>query len=248
MRLDRKVAVITGGASGIGEAIARAFATAGAEVHIADRNAEGAARVAGETGGFAHPGDLAEEEEVARVFSTIPRIDILVNSVGAAHVGTLVSTSPGDFDRLYRTNVRTYFLAMRASIGKMRDQGGGVILNLASIAGQAGLADRFAYSTTKGAVLAMTYSVARDCLPYKIRCNSISPARVHTPFVDGFVKKNYPGSEAEAYARLHSAQPIGRMGLPQEVAALALFLCSDEAAFVTGTDYPIDGGFLNLHG
>jgi len=248
LRLDHRVAVVTGGASGIGEAIAHAFAGAGAEVHIADRNAEGAARVAKATGGFAHPADLAEQEDAARVFAAIPRVDILVNSVGAAHVGTLSTTSPEDFDRLFRINVRTYFLAMQAAIGKMRDQGGGVILNLASIAAQAGLADRFAYSMTKGAVLAMTYSVARDYLPYKIRCNSISPARIHTPFVDGFVRKNYPGSETEAYARLHAAQPMGRMGLPEEVASLALFLCSDQAAFVTGTDYPLDGGFLNLHG
>jgi NAD(P)-dependent dehydrogenase (short-subunit alcohol dehydrogenase family) len=137
---------------------------------------------------------------------------------------------------------------MYAAIGHMKSQGGGVILNMASIAGTAALADRFAYSMSKGAVVAMTYSVAKDYLAHKIRCNCISPARVHTPFVDGYLRKNYPGREQEMFQKLSASQPIGRMGEPHEVAALALFLCSDEAAFITGTDYPIDGGFFNLRG
>jgi NAD(P)-dependent dehydrogenase (short-subunit alcohol dehydrogenase family) len=128
----------------------------------------------------------------------------------------------------------------------MKNQGGGVILNMASIAGSAAIADRFAYSMSKGAVIAMTYSVAKDYLAYKIRCNCISPARVHTPFVDGFLKKNYPGKEKEMFERLSATQPIGRMGEPEEVASLALFLCSDESSFITGVDYPLDGGFCNL--
>jgi NAD(P)-dependent dehydrogenase (short-subunit alcohol dehydrogenase family) len=123
----------------------------------------------------------------------------------------------------------------------------GVILNMASIAALVGLPDRLAYSVTKGAVHAMTLSVAKDYLAYNIRCNSISPARVHTPFVDGFIAKNYPGQEAEMFARLAATQPIGRMGSPEEIAALALYLCSDEAGFVTGCDYPIDGGFVKLN-
>ena len=130
----------------------------------------------------------------------------------------------------------------------MREHEGGVILNMASIAGSTGLTDRFAYSMTKGAVIAMTYSVARDYLGHKIRCNCISPARVHTPFVDDYLKKTYPGREAEMFQKLANAQPVGRMAEPYEVASLALFLCSDEASFITGADYPLDGGFFNLRG
>jgi 2-keto-3-deoxy-L-fuconate dehydrogenase len=130
----------------------------------------------------------------------------------------------------------------------MKTKAGGVILNLASIAASAGLADRFAYATSKGAVIAMTYSVARDYLSANIRCNCISPARVHTPFVDNYLRKTYPGREQEMFEKLSQAQPIGRMAEPEEVASLALFLCSDEASFITGVDYPLDGGFFNLHG
>jgi len=129
----------------------------------------------------------------------------------------------------------------------MKSNGGGVILNMASIAASAGLPDRFAYSMSKGAVVSMTLSVAQDYLGDNIRCNSISPARIHTPFVDGFISKNYPGKEKEMFEELSKTQPIGRMGKPEEVASLALFLCSDEAAFITGVDYPIDGGFTTLN-
>lgn len=176
------------------------------------------------------------------------RVHILVNNAGISHVGTIESTSENDFDRVFRVNVKGYYNCMQAIVEHMKTKGGGTILNLASIAAWAGLADRFAYSMSKGAVVSMTYSVARDYLPYNIRCNSISPARVHTPFVDDFLRKNYPGHESEMFTRLSVAQPIGRMGEPDEIASLAVFLCSDEAAFITGTDYPIDGGFLNLHG
>ena len=176
------------------------------------------------------------------------RVHILVNNAGIAHIGKLENTVEEDFDRIYRVNVKGFYNCMLAAVGHMKVNGGGVILNMASVAASVGLADRFAYSTSKGAVVAMTYSVAKDYLADKIRCNCISPARVHTPFVDGYLRKNYPGREQEMFQRLSQVQPIGRMAQPREVAALALFLCSDEAGFITGVDYPIDGGFLNLHG
>ena len=175
-------------------------------------------------------------------------ISILVNNAGISHIGTVESTTPEDFDRILRVNVKGFYHCMHAVVGPMKKSGGGVILNIASIAGSAGLPDRFAYSMSKGAVIAMTYSVARDYLAHNIRCNCISPARVHTPFVDDYLKKTYPGSEREMFDKLSKSQPIGRMAAPQEVASLALFLCSDEAAFITGVDYPLDGGFFNLRG
>ena len=211
LKLAGKTAVITGGARGIGAAITRLFATAGAQVHIVDLHGENAKRVAGEVGGVAHVCDVSDEAAAAKVFAAISKIDILVNSVGVANVGKLDNTTPEVFDHLFRNNVRSYYIAMRAAVEKMKQQGGGVIVNLASIAASCGLADRFAYSMTKGAVLAMTYSVARDYLSSNIRCNAISPARVHTPFVDGFIRENYPGKEIEAFQRLSAAQPIGRM-------------------------------------
>jgi 2-keto-3-deoxy-L-fuconate dehydrogenase len=195
--------------------------------------------------------DVSKPSQVNSVFQQIVdagRIHILVNNAGISHVGNLESTSESDFDRVFAVNVKGYYNCMLAIVDPMKNGGGGTILNLASIAAWAGLADRFAYSMSKGAVVAMTYSVARDYLPHKIRCNCISPARVHTPFVDGYLRKNYPGRESEMFQKLSATQPIGRMAEPEEVASLALFLCSDEAAFITGVDYPIDGGFLNLHG
>jgi 2-keto-3-deoxy-L-fuconate dehydrogenase len=176
------------------------------------------------------------------------RVHILVNSAGIAQIAKLENTTEQDFDRVYRVNVKGTYNCMHACIGHMKERGGGVILNMASVAGSVGLADRFAYSASKGAVLAMTYSVARDYLQHNIRCNSISPARVHTPFVDNYLRNNYPGREAEMFDVLSRAQPIGRMGQPREIAFLALYLCSDEASFVTGSDYPIDGGFFTLRG
>ena len=255
-RLDGKAAVVTGAASGIGQAIAQRFAQEGALVCLVDIDEERAKSTAREIvkcGGKAvsHLCDVANQRSVRDLFRRLARenpIQILVNSAGVSHIGKLESTSEAEFDRIFQVNVKGMYNCMYAAIDAMKANGGGVILNMASIAATAGLADRFAYSMSKGAVVSMTLSVARDYLPHKIRCNCISPARVHTAFVDGYLKKNYPGREQEMFRTLSQSQPIGRMGKPEEVAALALFLCSDEAAFITGTDYPIDGGFFNLHG
>jgi 2-keto-3-deoxy-L-fuconate dehydrogenase len=251
--LKGKRAVVTGAASGIGLAIAELFSAHQATVVLLDLDAQKAAdaakavaeKTAGSTTGIAC--DVSNADSVERAFSQIGgSIDILVNCAGIAHVGNLLSTSPDDMDRLYAVNVRGTYLCMQAGIKSMLEAKHGVILNMASIAATAGLSDRFSYSTTKGAVLAMTLSVAKDYIAQGIRCNCVSPARVHTPFVDGFLAKNYPGREAEQMKVLSQAQPIGRMGTPAEIAILALYLCSDEASFLTGVDYPIDGGFFNL--
>jgi 2-keto-3-deoxy-L-fuconate dehydrogenase len=198
-----------------------------------------------------HICDVANHSQVKAVFDKLASqgaFHILVNNAGISHIGTVESTTEVDFDRLISVNVKGVYNCTHAAIGHLKSNGGGVILNMASVAGTAGIADRFAYSMTKGAVVAMTFSIAKDYLPHKIRCNCISPARVHTPFVDGYLHKNYPGREQEMFQKLAASQPIGRMGQPEEVAAVALFLCSDEAAFITGADYPIDGGFLNVRG
>ena len=254
-RLDGKNAVITGGGSGIGKSIAERFAEAGASVCVLDVDLAAAQAVAEEiksAGGITRPYrcDVADHSGVKVVFDQVLRdgkVDILVNNAGVSHVGTLESTSEADFDRIFRINVKGMYNCMSALIPHMKVHGG-VILNMASTAASTGLSDRFAYSMSKGAVFSMTLSVARDYLKQNIRCNCISPARVHTPFVDGYLRENYPGREAEMFKKLSEAQPIGRMAQPREVADLALFLCSEESAFITGTDYPLDGGFLRLHG
>jgi 2-keto-3-deoxy-L-fuconate dehydrogenase len=254
--LDGKVAAITGAGSGIGRAIALRFAAHGAAIRILELSESAAAVTCNQIGGAggessAHICDVTNQEQVKAAFGELfsrERIDILVNNAGVSHIGTVESTTAEDFDRLLRVNVKGFYNCMHAVVPHMKEKGGGVILNIASIAGSSGIADRFAYSTTKGAVIAMTYSVARDYLADNIRCNCISPARVHTPFVDDYLKRNYPGREQEMFANLAQSQPIGRMAEPAEVASLALFLCSDEASFITGVDYPFDGGFFNLRG
>lgn len=247
---------MTGAGSGIGKAIALKFAVHGAIVRIVDVDQTAAAATSdciSADGGkaSAHSCDVSDQGQVRETFAQLfgrEKIHILVNNAGVSHIGTVESTTEADFDRLIRVNVKGFYNCTHEMVGHMRANGSGVILNMASIAGSAGLADRFAYSMTKGAVLAMTYSVARDFLAHNIRCNCISPARVHTPFVDDYLKRAYPGREQEMFEKLAKAQPIGRMAEPGEVASLALFLCSDEASFITGVDYPLDGGFCNLRG
>ena len=255
-RLDGKVAVVTGGGSGIGQAIALKFAAHGAAIRILELNEAAAAATCqqiADAGGTAsaHACDVTSQTQVKAVLGELfqrERVHILINNAGVSHIGTVESTTEEDFDRLVRVNIKGFYNCMQAVVGHMKERGGGVILNMASIAGSAALADRFAYSMSKGAVIAMTYSVARDYLAHNIRCNCVSPARVHTPFVDGYLQKHYPGREPEMFEKLAKSQPIGRMAEPKEVASLALFLCSEEAAFITGVDYPIDGGFFNLRG
>lgn len=254
--LQRKTAIVTGGGSGIGKAIAELLASQGAEVFIlelnkstADDTVKSIEASSGKATAFA--ANVSDQAQIKEIISDIARkagrIDILVNSAGVSHIGKLDNTSEEDFDRVYQVNIKGVYNVMHAVIQHMKQQEGGVILNLASVAASLGLSDRFAYSMSKGAVLSMTLSVAKDYLNHNIRCNCISPARVHTAFVDGFLAKNYPGKEKEMFEKLSKSQPIGRMGKPDEIATLALYLCSDEASFVTGCDYPIDGGFIKLN-
>jgi NAD(P)-dependent dehydrogenase (short-subunit alcohol dehydrogenase family) len=250
-QLNGKAAVVTGSGSGIGKAAALLLAKQGASVHLLDLNEEAITATRNEIkneGGtaFIHPCNVTEQAAVHRVFTAIGRVDILVNSAGISHVGNIEQTGEEDFDRLFAVNVKGVYNCLKSGVTSMKERGG-VILNLASIASNVGIPDRFAYSMTKGAVYAMTLSVAKDYISHNIRCNCISPARVHTPFVDGFLKKNYPGKEAEMFEKLSKTQPIGRMAKPGEIAFLILYLCSDEASFITGCDYPIDGGFINLN-
>lgn len=251
-QLNEKVAVVTGGGSGIGKAVALLFAKQGAEVNIIDHNEEACNATVAEIKNnhrkaIAQVCDVTAQQQVKEIFSKIGKVDILVNSAGVSHVGNVENTTEADLDRLYNVNVKGVYNCLQSAVLIMKKNKSGVILNLASIANHIGLADRFAYSMSKGAVYAMTLSVARDYINEGIRCNCISPARVHTPFVDGFIKKNYPGKEEEMFKKLSKSQPIGRMAKPEEIANLILYLCSNEASFITGCDYPIDGGFIKLN-
>lgn len=253
--LKAKTAIVTGGGSGIGRATAKIFAKQGAEVHIFDLDEQGAASVVNEIredAGMAYTTkcDVSNRQQVIDSVQLIvaksKTIDIVVNNAGVAQVGNIENTSEEDFIRLFNINVKGVYNLLYAAIPFMKQQGG-VILNMASVAASVGIPDRFAYSMTKGAVVGMTLSTAKDYINYNIRCNCISPARVHTPFVDGFIAKNYPGREKEMFEKLSKSQPIGRMALPEEIAYLVLYLCSDEASFITGCNYPIDGGFITLN-
>ena len=250
--MKNRTVLITGGASGIGLAITRAFVRRNDRVHIIEINADSAKDNLTPLGDAVsvHIGDVSKQKQVKKIVDQIAAsqpIDVLINNAGIADVGNVENTTEEDMDRLYQVNIKGVYNCMHTVVPYMKKNNGGVIINMASIASSVGLADRFAYSMTKGAVLTMTYSVAKDYLQNNIRCNCVSPARVHTPFVDGFIAKNYPDDKEEMFDKLSKTQPIGRMGKPEEIAALVYFLCSDEAAFMTGTDYPIDGGFIKLN-
>lgn len=243
-RLDGKLAVVTGGASGIGAAIVRRLSEQGARVAVLDVADEA------EIGDLVVYCDVSSPDSVAAAFTRIDTLgtpDILVNSAGIGFVGDLLGTTPQDFDRLMGVNARGVFLTCKEAVQRMKASGtGGAIVNICSIAGKVSLQERFAYSATKGAVLMMTRAIAQDFIGDGIRANCVCPARVHTPFVDAYLAKNYPGREAEKLAELSSAQPMGRMGLPEEIANLVLYLASSESSFVTGAAYDIDGGCLAM--
>lgn len=253
--LSNKTIVITGAGSGIGQAMAMSLAAQGAHVVILDRDDQASNATSNM---IRHEGgastsiaiDVTDLDSILPAIQSIDHetpIDILINNAGIGHIGTAENTTSADFDKVYAINVKGYYHMIHAVIPLMKKRQHGFILNIASVAGTVGIAERFAYSVSKGAVLAMTRSVAKDFIKDGIRCNSISPGRVHTPFVDGYISKNYPGKEKEIFDQLAKTQPIGRMGEPEEIAHLALYLCSEEASFITGTDFPIDGGFIKLN-
>jgi len=251
-QLNNKTALVTGGGSGIGKDVCKVLAKQGAHVIVVDLNTESAKGTVDEitTNGNnaeALTLDVTQLLAVTTAFEKLNRLDILVNCAGISHIGTATTTSEADFEKVFQVNVKGMFHCLQAGVNAMKKSGGGSIVNISSIAAKVGLSDRFAYSMSKGAVHAMTMSVAKDYIKDNIRCNSISPGRVHTPFVDGFLKNNYPGQEAEMFEKLSKTQPIGRMGKPIEVAHQVLYLCSEEASFITGSDFSIDGGFITLN-
>ena len=243
--LSKKKAVVTGGSNGIGKAIANTLKNQGAEVFILDLNENQSHKKAGIQTIIT---DITKWSQINSSLTSIPNtVDILINNAGIGFVGNIEQTEEADFDRLYQVNVKGVFNCVKAILPRMKKKGG-VIINMASIVSHIAVKERLGYAMTKGAVFAMTNAIAKDYLSYGIRCNSVSPARVHTPFVDDYLKKNYLGKEKEMFERLSKTQPIGRMAEPQEVADMVLYLCSDEASFITGTDFPIDGGFIKLNG
>jgi len=251
-QLNNKIALVTGGGSGIGKDVCKVLAKQGAHVIVVDLNADSAKGTVDEITANGNNAealtlDVTNQGAVTTAFEKLKSLDILVNCAGISHIGSATSTNETDFEKVFQVNVKGVYNCLQAGVNVMKKSGGGSIVNISSIAAKVGLSDRFAYSMSKGAVHAMTMSVAKDYIKDNIRCNSVSPGRVHTPFVDGFLKKNYPGKEAEMFEKLSKTQPIGRMGLPIEVAHQVLYLCSEEAAFITGSDFSIDGGFITLN-
>jgi NAD(P)-dependent dehydrogenase (short-subunit alcohol dehydrogenase family) len=250
--LHQKTAVVTGGGSGIGKEVCIVLAKQGAKVYVVDlseQSANDTVDIIKKEGGEAKSIvlDVTNQKALITAYNTIEAIHILVNCAGISHIGNATSTEEQDFEKIFNVNVKGVYNSLHAAIPIMQKTGGGAIVNISSIVAKVGVSDRFAYGMSKGAVHAMTLSVAKDFIKDNIRCNSISPGRVHTPFVDGFLKKNYPGKEAEMFDKLSKTQPIGRMGKPIEIAHQVLYLCSDEASFITGSDYAIDGGYVTLN-
>ena len=251
-QLNNKIALVTGGGSGIGKEVCKVLAKQGAHVIVVDVNTDSAKGTIDEITANGNTAealtlDVTNQGSVTTSFEKLKSLDLLINCAGISHIGSATSTNETDFEKVFQVNVKGVYNCLQAGVNVMKKSGGGSIVNISSIAAKVGLSDRFAYSMSKGAVHAMTMSVAKDYIKDNIRCNSVSPGRVHTPFVDGFLKKNYPGQEAEMFEKLSKTQPIGRMGLPIEVAHQVLYLCSEEAAFITGSDFSIDGGFVTLN-
>lgn len=245
-------AVVTGAGSGIGRAIALELASKGHELVIIEVDADAGAETAGlitNSGGTARvvECDISRTESAQAAFQGLERIDVLVNNAGVASIGNVENTTPEELDRIYSVNVKGMYHCLHFAVPVMVAGGGGAIVNLASVASYLGLQDRFAYSMSKGAVLSMTMSVARDYIDKGIRCNCVCPARIHTPFVDGYLEKNYsPDERPGMFKALSDWQPIGRMGTPEEVAGMVSYLASEQAAFITGSAFEIDGGVTNL--
>ena len=237
--LKDKNIIITGGSSGIGESIIDLLLKNKANVVNIDVNDNLKTKTI--------ITDITNNQDVTKILNSIPKkIDILINNAGIGLVGNIENTDEKDFDKIFEVNVKGLFNITKVIIPRMK-QNGGSIINMASTAAIVGLDDRFAYSASKGAVMSMTNSIAKDYLSNGIRCNSISPGRVHTPFVDSYLEKFYPNNKEEMFEKLSKTQPLGRMAKPSEVASLVLYLCIDEASFITGSDFQIDGGFVKLN-
>jgi NAD(P)-dependent dehydrogenase (short-subunit alcohol dehydrogenase family) len=246
-RLDGRHALVTGAASGIGECTARELVRAGAFVWIADINLDAAERLAGQLGSARAVGlDVTSAASIAAARAKVDRLDLLVNNAGIGHVGSIEATEPEDFDRLLDVNVRGVYLVTRAFLplllAAQEGERVGAIVNIASVAGQVGIKQRFAYCTTKGAVIAMTRQLAVE-YPKTLRVNAVCPGTVETPFVEGYLEKFHKENKEEMRAELRARQPVGRLGRPEEVASMVRYLASDEAAFVNGACMAIDGGW-----
>ena len=244
-RLDGKHALVTGGASGIGEATCKELAQAGAVVTIADINLEAAQALAATLAGAraAHV-DVTHEQSIEAAAAHLKRLDILVNNAGIAHVGDIAHVEPDDFDRLMEVNVKSVYLVTRALLPLLLKSRGSIV-NIGSVAGLVGIKQRFAYCTTKGAVIAMTRQLAVE-YPKELRVNCICPGTVHTPFVEGYLEKYHAHEKDKIREELNARQPMGRMGKPEEVAAMVRYICSNEAEFMTGSLLTIDGGWTAM--